>query len=111
MTLTEKLRVVSTALTQISVNFYHYTRPVSQKAPYGVWQEDREDTSFYSGNSKTEQQIHGTIDLYTLQEFDHAIDEIQEVLSKNSRIEYALNSVQYEDETKLIHYEWDFWVY
>ena len=40
-------------------------------------------------------------------EYDELIDKIQDALNKNC-ISFNLNSVQYEDETGYIHYEWRF---
>ena len=77
---------------------------------YFVWQEDGEASSFHSDDHKLEQQIHGTIDCYTLQEYDPLLDEIQDALDKADLVGWSLLSVQYEDETKLIHYEWEFYI-
>ena len=52
--------------------------------------------------------MRGTIDLYTRQEFDPAVDQIQEGLNTSEGVGWVLSSVQYEDETNLIHYEWTF---
>lgn len=102
------LRDVQAALRTVTENCYHYRRPLRPKKNYIVWAEDSEAESFDSGNRKAEQQIHGTIDYYTLTEFDAAVDQIQEALNA-AGIGFRINSVQYEDETNLIHYEWEFW--
>ena len=60
-------------------------------------------------NRKQEQQVHGTIDCYTKIEFDPLLDEIQDALNA-AGIGWSLLTVQYEDETNLIHYEWEFYV-
>ena len=57
----------------------------------------------------SEQAIEGTIDYFTRTEYDPNFEKIQEVLSE-AEISYRLNSVQYEDETGYIHYEWVFQV-
>ena len=72
--------------------------------PFCVWAEDGEN-GFNAGNRKAEQAITGTVDYYTLQEYDPTLDNIQAALN-SLRIPWQLNSVQYEDETNLIHYEW-----
>ena len=106
--LNEILRDVKAALLTVTDAVYHYRRPPRPKKNYIVWMEDSEAESFDSGNRKTEQQIHGTIDYYTQEEFDSAVDQIQEALNA-AGIGFRINSVQYEDETNLIHYEWEFW--
>lgn len=88
--------------------FYHYRRPSNVKSEYGVWAEDGENNSFHSDNGKAEQQIHGTVDYYTLDEFNPVIDAIQQALENVTPGGWFLSSVQYEDDTNLIHYEWDF---
>lgn len=110
MTYNDKLKIVGKTLAESSSRIYHYYRPESVKAPYGVWQEDSEDGSAHSNNHKSEQQIHGTLDWYTLKEYDTVIDTIQEHLDAQESISYRVNSVQYEDTTKLIHTEFEWWV-
>ena len=46
-----------------------------------------------------------TIDLYTLDEDDPLMQAIPAALNATPAAWYR-NSVQYEEETKLIHYEW-----
>lgn len=87
---------------------YHYFRKV-KKTKYIIWAEDAESDSFGSDNTKQEQQITGTIDLFTKTEYDSTADSIQDGLNALG-IGWALNTVQYEEETNLIHYEWSFWV-
>lgn len=105
--LQKNLKHLRDVLKTTSAPVYHYTKPKSVKAPWVVWQEDGEAESFDSDNRKAEQQVHGTIDCYTLTEYDPLLDEIQEALN-GAEIGWRLSSVQYEDETNLIHYEWEF---
>lgn len=107
--LQKKLKNLRDTLKTISIpnKVFHYARPANTKAPWIVWQEDGEATSFSSNNRKEEQQVHGTIDCYTQTEYDPILDEIQTALN-DAGIGWALLSVQYEDTTKLIHYEWEF---
>lgn len=86
---------------------FHYAKPKWVKPPWVVWQEDGENASFHPDNRKGEQQVHGTIDCYTQTEYDPLLDEVQGALDA-AGIGWSLLSVQYEDETRLIHYEWEF---
>lgn len=106
--LNEILRGVKTALLTVTNEVYHYRRPKDPTEKYIVWAEDSEDSSFAAGNRTEEQQLHGTVDYYTLTEFDENVDLIQTALYE-AGIGFRINSVQYEDETNLIHYEWEFW--
>lgn len=94
-----------TGITGLSV--YHYMRP-KLKAPYCVWQEDAEYSSLQDDNHKGEQSISGTVDYFTREEFDDNIDNIQDALNGVENLYWELLSVQFEDETNLIHYEWLF---
>lgn len=104
----EILGRLKAALLTVTGQCYHYRRPPEPKAGYIIWMEDSEAAAIGADNKKAEQQIHGTIDYYTLLEFDPVIDDIQEALNM-AEIGFRINSVQYEDETNLIHYEWEFW--
>ena len=51
--------------------------------------------------------ISGTIDLFTKQEYDPWVQEITRAL-EDAEITCRIESIQYEDETGYIHYEWRF---
>lgn len=87
---------------------YHYRKPDRHKPPYIVWMEDGEDDQIYFDGRKEEQAISGTVDLYTLAEYDAAVDGIQNLLHDVAN-RWSLTIVQYEEETNLIHYHWE-WV-
>lgn len=108
--LQRNLKTIRDALNDTSAKgrVYHYTRPADTTSAWIVWQEDGENQSFNTDNQKKEQQIHGTIDCYSLTEYDPLFDEIQEALNALENVGWNLMSVQYEDETNLIHYEWEF---
>lgn len=103
-----KLTKIKNALTGIEgLKVYHYWRPRLQ-APFCIWAEDGEGNSLHTSNHKSEQVITGTIDYYTLVEFDENVENIQNALNETEDVGWQLNSVQYEEETNLIHYEWEF---
>lgn len=83
----------------------HYLRSVST-TPFVVWQEDA-DNSTRADNAVEEQAISGTIDLFSRIEYDPAIDVVQDFLNRYG-CSWYLSSVQYEDDTNLIHHEWIF---
>ena len=101
------LSKVKTALTGIKdLKVYHYWRP-RLEAPFCIWAEDGEGDSIHTDNRKEEQVISGTIDYFTKTEFDVMADNIQQALNE-SEIAWELSSVDYEDETNLIHFTWSF---
>ena len=74
-----------------------------------VWAEDGDNTA-WADDRMMEQAITGTTDYFTRDEFDLAIDRIQDA-NQSLGIAWRLNSVQYEDDTELIHYEWSWEVH
>lgn len=108
MTLQNKLEKIEKALTSIEgLTVFHYLRP-NMNAPFCVWQEDGEASSLQGDNHKQEQAISGSIDYFTKEEYDSMTDLIQGALNEIECCGWELNSVQYEDDTELIHYEWYF---
>ena len=106
MSVVIKLKKIRDALLNVSDAVGHYTFSKNMNE-YIVWAEDGEGDSLHLNDQKNEQTITGTIDLFTKNEYSETIDKIQEALNK-SRISFVLQSVQYEEETKYIHYEWRF---
>lgn len=103
-----KIKKIQNALTSIEgLTVYHYWHPRLQ-APYCIWAEDSEGNSLHTSNHKAEQVMTGTIDYFTLDEFDEMVEKIQETLNETENVGWSLNSVQFEDETNLIHFEWEF---
>lgn len=102
------LRDFNSEITEIDdLNVYHYEAEDLADAPYAVWMEQSEDDAFHSDNKKDEQVIPVIIDFYTQEEFDSFIDEIQECLNGIENASWRLSAVDYEDTTKLIHYQWE----
>jgi hypothetical protein len=102
------LRDFNSEITEIDdLKVYHYEAEDLADAPYAVWIEQSEDDAFHSDNKKDEQVIPIIIDFYTQEEFDPFIDEIQECLNGIENASWRLSAVDYEDTTKLIHYQWE----
>ncbi len=72
--------------------------------PYAVWAEERGE-QLWSDN-KPSGRIHGgTVDYFTMEESDPAVSRIEEALTR-ADASWRLNSIQFEEENGLIHYEW-----
>lgn len=107
MNITKKLLTFKSALDEIKIdNIFHYYAP-SKNKDYIVWTEDGEGDSLHADDRKNEQVITGTIDLFTKIEYNPVVDEVQNALNRN-KISFRLESVQFEEETSFIHYEWSF---
>lgn len=105
--LNEKLRAVQTALAALDIpTVRHYYRTDLQP-PYLLWAESGEGESYWADNSIAEQVISGDIDYFTRTEFDPSVDAIQEALL-SAACAWRLDSVDYEEDTNLIHYHWTF---
>lgn len=102
--LQNKLRQMGEAFAAVTPNSCHYFRPVTA-FPALIWAEDGEADSFNADNHKACQNITGTVDLFTKTEFDPLLDDVQAAL-EGLGVAWRLESVQYEDETNAIHYEW-----
>lgn len=107
----ERLKLIRNVLNNklSNVDIYHYRRPGKGLKKYVIWQEDGPGTDMWADNHMREQQLHGTIDLYTLEEYDPLVDEVQEAMNI-IMVGWSLQAVDYEDETNLIHYEWEWYL-
>ena len=106
LSLQSKIKYIGKALNDALPGIvFHYRRPV--KYPYLVWQEDMESDSAYVDNHKTEQAIHCTADYYTKTEYDPNIDVVQDIFDGLGLV-WRIEAVQYEEDTKLIHYTNEF---
>lgn len=99
-----RLKAIGDALAELTARCYHYYRP-KMDPPYIVWAEDSEASSLQADDHKAEQAVSGWVDYYTLTEYDPICDQIQETLN-GLPVAWRLDSVDYEEETNLIHYSW-----
>lgn len=100
------LKQVMDACLSVTNNVGHY-EAMDKTDKYCVWAEDGEYSSLEADDYKAGQMVEGTIDYFTKDEDDPNIEAFQEAFNA-ARIGWNLNSVQYEDETQFIHYEWLF---
>lgn len=100
------LNLIKSALVSLTEKAYHYHAPDNTDPPYIVWAEDSAN-DFIVDNKHAEFVMGGTIDLFTLEEDDPLMIAVPLALN-DIPCAWDLNSVQYEEDTKLIHYEWSF---
>lgn len=100
------LKQIKEVLLTVSPKVFHYEAD-GQNDKYIVWAEDSEGSSLEADNKKLFKTIQGTIDYFTKADEDETVTKIENALTE-AQISYSLNSVQYEDDTKFIHYEWLF---
>ena len=99
----------SITVGQTTLKFAHYAWSKAPSGDYGVYSEDSADEAEFD-NGVGEQAIGGTIDYFTRNDSPAIRNAIQGKL-KELRIPWHLNSIQYEDDTGYIHYEWVWWIY
>lgn len=98
------LTALSDLHAAMPVTMHHYGAQ-QPAVPYGVWAEDG-DVSPAADNVRSTIILSGTTDYYTKTENDANVDAIQAVFDGAGWISAQINSVQYEDDTALVHYEW-----
>ncbi len=98
------LNIIENALLTVTQNVGHY-KALNQTDKYIVWAEDNQSNTVWADDKMQEQSIQGTIDYFTKTENDPNVSKIQNALN-DADISFRLNSIQYEDDTKFLHFEW-----
>ena len=98
-----KIKIIRDTLLKVSDNVGHYEAK-EKNDQYIVWAEDG-DNDLLAGNVHAERCYTGTVDLYTRTDSDPLFSAIPAAL-EGLGASYYLNSVQYEEETGLVNYEW-----
>ena len=94
-------------LLTIGPPVFHYFA-TGQTDSYIVWAEDGEGDAIHADGKKAERAITGTIDYFTKTENDPVVQQIETALDSADGLAWYLNSIQYEQDTGYIHYEWVF---
>lgn len=97
------------ALAETGYQFAHHAWSKAPEGDYGTYEED-------SGNDLMCDEHHGErgtecwLNFFTRDDSGTPRTTIEGVLN-DLRIPWYLNTVQYENETGYIHYEWSFGIY
>ena len=94
-------------LTDITQNTHHYAAPPNTQPPYIVWQEFDQDEIMDADGEQDVYSVSGTIDIFSLAEKEPLVKQVRESLN-GSEVGFYLKSVQYEEDTGLIHWEFEF---
>ncbi len=105
MTTTRRIRELVDSLCTVTGSVYH-VRAYKAEAPYLVWMEDGTGDALRANGATEEQAMSGTIHLFEPETTAQSLyPAVQKVL--NSVVcAWSLNSIQYEEDTGLAHYEW-----
>ena len=100
----EPIERIRTALLNVTSRVHRYFA-LNEEPPYLVWSEERAP-QLWADDKPTARIYQGTIDYFTRDEDDPDVPRIEAALT-GTCISWTLNSVQYEEDTGLIHYEWN----
>ena len=105
MTLQNRLKKFAQIMAALPVSVSHFHRG-KMAPPFVVWQEEGEGDSLLAENARAEFAIAGSLDYFTQTEYDPVVEQIDQLLEQSTD-SWMLVTVLYEEETKLIHYSWD----
>lgn len=106
----EDYQTLVTALKQSSVPFAEYAWEKRPDAPYGVVALEFEAGALNGDDRKVARAFEGSADLFTHGRDAELIAEIEAILESSCESCWRLESVQYEHESGLMHFEWVFQV-
>jgi hypothetical protein len=95
-------------LEQLRATGIPFAETAWKKAPrsdYGVIDIDGQAEAMWADNRMKTQAIEGTVDLFTHGAGESAAKNIQTALD-TCGVSWQLNSIQYESDTGLRHFEW-----
>ena len=99
---------LETALAATELKFAHFGWSKAPKGDYGVYAEDGAN-DLIAGNVHAERVIEGTVDYFTRDDSGTPKATIEAALD-SVPVAWKLNSIQFENDTGYIHYEWVFQV-
>lgn len=94
------------ALQSTLIPFAAYGWDHAPAGTYGVVSLEGQEESLPGDDRINAQSIRGSIDLYVKGVGTDAPQAVQDAI--NGVVAWRLNSVQYEDDTGLVHWEWIF---
>lgn len=94
------------ALNDTGYPFAHHGWASAPNGTYGVYAEDSASSLWGDGKMQG-QLIRGTIDLFTRDDSGMPLEVVQAALC-SAEVSWYLNTVQFEEDTGFIHYEWVF---
>lgn len=96
------------ALKATGIPFAEYGWSTRPTGAFGVVQLERSVETLEGDNEIQERAFEGSVDLYMPTRDKTKIEQVKEVLRSNCEGAFVLSSIQHEEETGLLHYEWVF---
>ena len=94
------------ALDSTGYAFAHFGWSKAPAGDYGVYAEDGEN-ALEANNVHAETVLQGTVDYFTRDDTDTPRATIEAALN-SVPVAWYLNSIQFEEDSGYIHYEWVF---
>lgn len=95
------------ALTECGVPFREGAWDTHPEPPYGVYALDGSGSDLWADDRQEEQVLQGTVDLFVRGRGRDKMALVERALY-DSGVSWDLNSIQYESDTRLTHFEWVF---
>ena len=97
-----------TALKALDIPFEEYAWQTRPEGAYGVVSLDMEESSEDGDDRKLDRVWEASVDVffYLLTEREAIMQAVEGVLTEVCGNSWELNSAQYENQTRLFHYEW-----
>ena len=93
-----------TALAATKIPFAEYAWDQRPDPPYGVVSLEGSDDTVAGDGRIIHQSLRGSIDLFVAGSSLDAMQAVQDAI--NGIVAWRLNSIQLEEDTRLVHYEW-----
>lgn len=97
-----------TALKGTGIPFAEYGWSTRPTGAFGVVQLERSVETLEGDNEIQNRAFEGSVDLYMPTRDKTLIGKVKEVLIAQCDGAFTLSSIQHEEETGLLHYEWVF---
>lgn len=94
-------------LLSLGTPVYHLEAERNAKPPYLVYQEISQGEILSADNSQDEYAVTGTVDIFSKNGKEPLVRQLREAFDENE-ISFWVKSVQYEEDTGLIHTEFEF---
>lgn len=97
---------LTAALKATGIPFETYAWTTAPSGTYGVVSLDGAGDTVFAGGHCTNQAVQGTVDLFVNGDTVAPAQAVQEALDGFDGCAWRLNSVQFEEDTMLVHWEW-----
>lgn len=102
------LDTILQALNETGIPFAAYAWHTAPAGAYGIAALDGAHAPLWADNAFGAHVVEGTVDLFVPGTGEQERHTVQRALAGIDGLAFELASVQYEDDTRLVHFEWIF---